>query len=415
MRRILQLALVLVVLGAVQLTRVFGPNSNTAVATTDSSTPSPGAVSDLAVSAVGPNTVTLTWTEVDDGTGQPADYEVRHRRPGAGWAEVLAGSCASPVAGVAIGAEVRCDVAPLAPETPYEFQVQAFREPTTPPADTTTPPPSGPDEPAATDPGASPLFDDNFDAHASPADMVEYWDDGTTGLELVAGRGGSGQAWRTTYRNEQDWYLLRKNTPAQSRRIYLSFWFRFQHTDGSGMSDMPTAGLKFLWWDHEDRPTPTIRTLYVDPDLGSPPLWEVEATLHQGTYTAQGNIGHYQWDIVHGTGPHRGGFHEAGKSYSDRLIRDNDVGGVPSFAQYADTGWHRITIEVVTSEGVTTAGYDGYSKTWLDGVLKYDDTNRSSPILYYARPTQLSLPANVSSGAMAPFHLDIDDLVIWTR
>src|ERR1051326_2971611 len=51
--------------------RRLGPHT----ATTSSGTP--GTVTDLTASSVGSASVTLSFTQVDDGTGQPAHYDVR--------------------------------------------------------------------------------------------------------------------------------------------------------------------------------------------------------------------------------------------------------------------------------------------------------------------------------------------------
>jgi hypothetical protein len=94
--------------------------------------PRPDQVTDLAVPATTASTATLTWTEVDDGTGQPARYDIRYARTPIGWGwgqatVVVEGDCASPVAGVAIGATRTCEVKGLEPATAYDFQMVAFR------------------------------------------------------------------------------------------------------------------------------------------------------------------------------------------------------------------------------------------------------------------------------------------------
>jgi len=76
------------------------------------------------------NSATIRFTEVDDGTGQPAKYNVRFAVAPISWgsaADVTQGTCATPVAGTAIGALRTCTVLGLAPSTAYEFQLVAFR------------------------------------------------------------------------------------------------------------------------------------------------------------------------------------------------------------------------------------------------------------------------------------------------
>src|SRR6266566_8905286 len=90
----------------------------------------PGQVTDLAVTATSDSGVTLTFTEVTDGVGQPANYDVRDATDSFSWAaatSVTLGTCATPLAGVAIGATRDCSVLGLTPGTTYTFQLVAFR------------------------------------------------------------------------------------------------------------------------------------------------------------------------------------------------------------------------------------------------------------------------------------------------
>jgi len=90
----------------------------------------PGQVTDLAVTPTSDSSVTLTFTEVTDGAGQPANYDVRDSTGTFSWASatsVTTGTCATPMAGVAIGATRDCSVLGLQPGTTYTFQLVAFR------------------------------------------------------------------------------------------------------------------------------------------------------------------------------------------------------------------------------------------------------------------------------------------------
>ncbi len=91
---------------------------------------SPGTVTDLAVDEVTQNSVTLSFTEVNDGLGKPARYVVRYAEPPIDWGSapnVTEGTCATPVSGQAVGGRLTCTVAGLAASTTYEFQVAAYR------------------------------------------------------------------------------------------------------------------------------------------------------------------------------------------------------------------------------------------------------------------------------------------------
>ena len=90
----------------------------------------PGQVTDLAVTPTSDSSVTLTFTEVTDGAGQPANYDVRDSTGTFSWASatsVTTGTCATPMAGAAIGAKRDCSVLGLERGTTYTFQLVAFR------------------------------------------------------------------------------------------------------------------------------------------------------------------------------------------------------------------------------------------------------------------------------------------------
>src|SRR4029079_14808588 len=66
----------------------------------------PGSVSDLTVSAIASSSVTLTFTQVDDGTGEAANYDVRYAVAPISWGAPTAtasGTCSTPVTGTGIG------------------------------------------------------------------------------------------------------------------------------------------------------------------------------------------------------------------------------------------------------------------------------------------------------------------------
>jgi hypothetical protein len=90
----------------------------------------PDQVTDLAVTATSDSGVTLTFTEVGDGTGRPASYEMRAATGAFVWGSatiVTHGTCAAPMAGETIGAQRNCSVLGLTPATDYTFELAAFR------------------------------------------------------------------------------------------------------------------------------------------------------------------------------------------------------------------------------------------------------------------------------------------------
>jgi len=89
-----------------------------------------GAVSDLRVTAASDTSLTVAFTEVDDGTGLAASYDVRYAPSPVAWGSaqtVTRGSCAAPVAGSSIGSTTSCTVSGLSRSTKYDVQVVPFR------------------------------------------------------------------------------------------------------------------------------------------------------------------------------------------------------------------------------------------------------------------------------------------------
>jgi hypothetical protein len=90
----------------------------------------PGTVNDLSAAVTSDSSGTLSFTEVSDGTGHPASYDVRFSTAPISWGSagsVVRGTCATPLAGTLIGAKRSCTVLGLAPATTYNFQMIAFR------------------------------------------------------------------------------------------------------------------------------------------------------------------------------------------------------------------------------------------------------------------------------------------------
>src|SRR6266550_3005606 len=90
----------------------------------------PAQVTDLAVANVTDTSVTLSFLQVDDGTGQPASYIVKYTVGTLAWSTGLAvtrGTCVTPVVGTAIGTNRSCTVLGLTPATAYQFGIVAFR------------------------------------------------------------------------------------------------------------------------------------------------------------------------------------------------------------------------------------------------------------------------------------------------
>ena len=117
--------------GTATITATSEGVAGTAASTVTAPVSNPGTVTDLAVVGVADTGVTLAFTEVNDGTGLPASYNVRYQVGTITWGStatsVTRGTCASPLAGTAIGAKRTCTVLGLTPATAYQFQLVAFR------------------------------------------------------------------------------------------------------------------------------------------------------------------------------------------------------------------------------------------------------------------------------------------------
>src|SRR6266550_3622766 len=116
--------------GAATITAASEGQSGGAAITVTSAVINPAPVTDLAVASVTDTSVTLSFHQVDDGTGQAASYIVKYGVGTLTWSTGLAvtrGTCVTPVAGTTIGAASSCTVLGLTAATAYQFGIVAFR------------------------------------------------------------------------------------------------------------------------------------------------------------------------------------------------------------------------------------------------------------------------------------------------
>ena len=116
--------------GTATVTATAEGQSAQAQVTVTSAANAPAAVTTLAVAAATDSSVVLSFTEVDDGTGQPAHYDVRFATSPLSWASaasVTRGTCSTPLSGSVIGSQRTCTVLGLLASTNYNFQIVAFR------------------------------------------------------------------------------------------------------------------------------------------------------------------------------------------------------------------------------------------------------------------------------------------------
>jgi hypothetical protein len=90
----------------------------------------PGTVTTLSAAATGPTSVTLSFTQVSNGLGAAAKYDVRFAASPMSWGaspSVTKGTCTTPVSGTATSGTLTCTVLDLNPSTKYDFRLAAFR------------------------------------------------------------------------------------------------------------------------------------------------------------------------------------------------------------------------------------------------------------------------------------------------
>lgn len=84
-------------------------------------------VEDLDVTGVTSTTITVTWTQVDDGTGLPAWYRVKYGPPPLyAWGAAAIG-CDRTIVGTGIGTPTSCTIEGLEPGTTYDIRLRSFR------------------------------------------------------------------------------------------------------------------------------------------------------------------------------------------------------------------------------------------------------------------------------------------------
>jgi|GEM_PF-2046111 len=114
--------------GSASVTATAGAavGSQQVTVTATSSTPqNPGTVTDLTVIAATDSSLTLRWTEVDDGTGNPAKYAIRYGSPTISWGAAYATEIT--VAGTGVGAVKEHTWNGLTSGTDHQFQTVAYR------------------------------------------------------------------------------------------------------------------------------------------------------------------------------------------------------------------------------------------------------------------------------------------------
>src|SRR6266545_7392706 len=213
-----------------------GQNGTAAITVTTVPTVSnPAKVTDLAVASVTTNSVTLAFTEVNDGAGQPAKYDFRYAVGTISFGvatDVAQGTCVRPVLGISIGATRTCTILGLTPATGYQVQLVSYRGtldvdavfgPLSNVASGTTaastPPPPPP-------PPGSVLLQESFDNASLD---VRGWYDGhaaTISTTEYHGGGGSIESRFPASGTQPSW-ATKRHLFTPSPTVYVSFWVKY--------------------------------------------------------------------------------------------------------------------------------------------------------------------------------------------
>ena len=106
------------------------PSSPPLLAETSLAAIAPGNVTDLAVTGTTDTSATIAFSEVANGDGGAASYDIRFARSPISWGSapsVTRGTCASPLAGTAVGSRRTCVIAGLLAGNRYDIQLVPFR------------------------------------------------------------------------------------------------------------------------------------------------------------------------------------------------------------------------------------------------------------------------------------------------
>jgi uncharacterized protein YjdB len=309
----------------------------------------PGTVSNLSVSAIASTSVTLSFTQVNDGTGLPARYDVRYAVAPISWgsaASTTNGTCTTPVSGTAIGSQLTCTVLGLSPSTNYNFQLVAFRG--TPnsnavygglsniaSASTTAgalppPPPTGTNEPAGLTAITDRPFNSTTPTYAAGEDG--WWDSNNGTLQIIqdatAPRSPNSVARMVFSGGISGGYApATLERPVSARTIYAASWVKFSSN----------------WQSHASG---VNKILHFWIGGGNKLVITAAGYVATGPLTARISL----QGIVSGGNNADGGI----------------SGTYESSKQFVRGQWHKIEVIAVAN---TTGANDGTVKLYLDGVL----------------------------------------------
>ena len=389
--------------GSTTITATSEGHSGTAAITVTAPVNNPGTVSDLAVVGVTDTGATLTFTEVNDGTGRPASYDVRYQVGGITWGPtalgVTQGTCATPVAGTAIGAKRTCTVLGLTPATAYQFQLVAFRGTLTVNAvfgglsnitgattTSSTSGGSGAPQPGPTDPI---IFQDGFES----GDLSGWTQDPSAGryslaadpTRVHAGR----QSLQVLFTPTNGYGMITRWFMPGYDEVYVKFHVMFQEGFQNRRSD--GAGMHFL-------------TICGNISSDNQSCWGKPAIVPNGTDYFYAGLDPEEVSLptlqplsFYTYWP------DMSCCYGNVLLQSSSkvalVGGQ----------WQEVVFHIKLN---TPGQSDGFQEVWLNGVKKLNQQN-----MRWRTTTNLSLNEirfdNYMPGGLRTQHVWLDDVTVW--
>lgn len=362
----------------------------------------PATVDDLSVVSTSDTSVTLSFTEVDDGSGSAATYLVRQQVAPLDWGlatDVSRGTCSTPVTGMSVGATRTCTVEGLLSDVRYQFQLVAYRGiyPTdmihgdlsnVVPGRTTAEPdstlePGATDRPVPTDqpePGPEPVSPDGSAGHPnepaglSPIAWVTFSDSVNAQVGACRELGAEWKRENMEYISDTsaptgDGKVFRGKFPAGMRdggspwrfdcwdatvaeggsandysEVYISYWMKIEGSDFENQ----VQGVKTLYWAHGS----TIRNNHSFGRLDG--TFVDQAVMKEMQRTA------YIYQMEDDGSDAGGGAHHEVANVADRSVQPGK--------------WQRFELWMKINDIGPTRD-NGEFKMWIDGTLTHHLTN----------------------------------------
>src|SRR6267142_384302 len=385
----------------------------------------PLTVNDLTVASVTPNTITLAFTEVDDGSGKPASYEIRYAAGTLSWST---GTAIPSLVGTTIGAKRTIVVTGLVPVTSYQFQLVSYRGVLNVSAmfgglsnvvsATTTmlgPPPVLSSEPKVL-PGDIIAYIDSFESYVDTASLLAAYvnkqSHGTIILNTTQFTGRKVVEFHYNYDGCLGAYdaaiLLERPIVGVSwtgREWFVSFEAAFQPGYkfwwSAGGCSRGNASKELIIFRDGNNVTGGRISLLANVESANPPI-----------YGALGSLG---WNVTIDmqTGSVKPGFSQIIKQHLALGIKDPNA--------IADGLLHRFTMHYVKESGIDVG--DGIIQLWIDGILVIDYNGADLASASYHQTwtrtndfgSPIQFPSVLNGGAPQAQSQWWDNIVIWHR